>query len=89
MFSIMFKSGDLGGGGGGGGGVDDIFVVCIQICSGGPCPMCWGTLKNFQCTMRKNQEIKQFPEFLLHFVLLLLLSFVVARFFETMSTFYQ
>ena len=38
MFSIMFKFGDFffffffGGG-----GVDDIFVVCIQICSGGPC----------------------------------------------------
>ena len=56
MFSIMFKSGDWGGG-----GVDDIFVVCIQICSGGPCPMCWGTLKNFQCTMRKNQAISRIP----------------------------
>ena len=35
MFSIMFKSGEFAGGG----GVDDINVVCIQICSGGPCLM--------------------------------------------------
>ena len=38
MFSIMFKSGDLMG------GVDDIHIVCIQICSGGPCQMGWSTI---------------------------------------------
>ena len=37
MFSIMFKSGDLVG------RVDDIHIVCIQICSGGPCQMGWST----------------------------------------------
>ena len=42
-FSIMFKSGDLWGGGGGR-GVDDIYVVCIQISSDGPCPMGWSTI---------------------------------------------
>ena len=36
--SIMFKSDDLGG------GVDDIYVVCIQICSSGPRPMDWSTI---------------------------------------------
>ena len=40
--SIMFKSGDLGGGGGR--EVDEIYVVCIQICSSGPCPMGWSTI---------------------------------------------
>ena len=43
MISIIFKSGDLGGGVGGG-GVDVINVVCIQICSGGPCPPGWSTI---------------------------------------------
>ena len=38
--------------------------------------MGWSNWKNLQCTMR---EIRQFPECLVHFVLLLL--FVVARFF--------
>ena len=32
-----------------------------------------------------EEKIWQFPEFLVHFVWLLLLLFVVARFFETMS----
>ena len=36
----MFKSGDLGGGG----GFDDIYVVCIQICSSGPCPKGMSTI---------------------------------------------
>ena len=40
MFSIMFKSDDSVGGG----GVDDIHIVCIQICSGGPCQMGWSTI---------------------------------------------
>ena len=34
----MFKSGDLVG------GVEDIHIVCIQICSGGPCQMGWSTI---------------------------------------------
>ena len=40
MISIIFKSGDLGEGG----GVDVIYVVCIQICSGGPCPLGWSAI---------------------------------------------
>ena len=38
MFSIMFKSDNLGR------EVDDIYAVCIQICSGGPCRMGWSTI---------------------------------------------
>ena len=30
--------------GGGGGKVDDVYVVCVQKCSGGPCPMDWSTI---------------------------------------------
>ena len=37
--------------------------------------------------MHNEEKIWQFPEFLVHFVLLFLLLFVVARFFEAMSTF--
>ena len=39
--------------------------------------------------MHNEENMKLFPELLVHFVLLLLLLFVVARFFETMNTFYQ
>ena len=38
-------------------------------------------------SMHNEEKFRQFPEFLVHFVLLIL--FVVVCFFETMSTFYQ
>ena len=38
LLTFFIKSGDLGG------KVDDIYVVCIQICSGGPCPMSWSAI---------------------------------------------
>ena len=73
MFSIMYKSGDFFFFGGGGGG------------GGGKST----TFSLFAFRYAQRGKIQQFPGFLVHFVLLLLLSFIVACFFETISTFYQ
>ena len=77
MFSIMFKSGDLGG------KVDDIHVVLWTSD-----PFC--AFRPVERRPKHNEEkIWIFPEFLVYFVLLLLLLFVAAHFFDAMSTFYQ
>ena len=52
----------------GGGGVDDINVVCIQICSSGPRPMDWSTIMR---QLRSSVVSQQWNDLRIqHFVLI-------------------
>ena len=80
MFSIMFKSGDFG---------EKLTTFPLFSFRYVVVDLARWAGAHGKTPMHNEVKILQFPECLVNFVLLLLLIIVGARFFETMSTFYQ